>query len=224
MAIIRTYTDEQDWIAASVQAITGSLEQDIRDNDASSLALSGGSTPYPIYQQLGTEPVLWEQVSLISVDERFVPADDPEYNWAKIVSALGEELIARVKRTCAFTYAASREESLRVVEDCLPDRPGIVVLGMGTDGHIASLFPGQPFGDNRTVVATTAPDSYETQERMSLSADYILSAQKIVLLLKGESKANAVDILMDQEYPAEQFPATLILDHPDCEIHWLREG
>lgn len=223
MAIIRTYTDEQDWIAASVQAITGSLEQDVRDNGASSLALSGGSTPYPIYQQLAKESVLWEKVSLISVDERFVPKDSPEYNWSKIESALGESFLDRVSQVCAFEYASDRSQSLEHVERCLPGKPGVVVLGMGADGHVASLFPGQPFGDHRTVVATTAPDTYETQERLSLSADYILSAQKIVLLLKGESKADAVDILMDQEYPAEKFPAMLILDHPDCEIHWLRE-
>lgn len=223
MATIRTYNSESDWVYSATTAITDGLASEIQTSGSTTLALSGGSTPYPIYQSLSNASILWEQVGLISVDERYVPTDSPEYNWAKIGDSIGDNLLDRVASVCAFEYLDSRDQALAKVESCLPDRLGVVVLGMGEDGHIASLFPGQPFGEGSRVVGTTAPESYSTQERMSLSAEYIMKSGQIILLLRGESKANTVDILMDQEYSAEQFPAMILLDHPNVQIHWLRD-
>jgi 6-phosphogluconolactonase len=161
-----------------------------------SLGLAGGSTPKATYEQLRWQPVDWQTVDLWLSDERWVPPDDSESNGGMAAAALTDHIEARVLRPrwsrflTARDSAAFYEAELRRV---IPEgRSDVILLGMGSDGHTASLFPGTAALDETTrwFVANEVPqvDAW----RLTATAPMIQRAGTVVVLTAGESKASMV--------------------------------
>lgn len=178
-----------------------------------SLALSGGSTPGPVYQRLATElpgQDAWSRLDLFFGDERCVPPDDPASNYRMVREALLQRVPIDASRVHRMDgERADRDEAARDYEAVLPDRLDLVVLGLGADGHTASLFPGAPSltESHRRVVPAKAP--VPPLERLTITPPVIRHARLTVGLVAGADKAPALARVIDGAYDPGRTPGQL---------------
>lgn len=189
-----------------------------------SIALSGGSTPKILHEKLSTEPhrsiIPWDRVHLFWGDERFVPPDDPRSNYRMA----RESLIDRVPLPPENIHPVSGkgdspEKAARIYEETLKKFFGsssewpkfdLVILGIGTDGHTASLFPGSPALEERTRWAVSAKADVEPKDRITLTLPVINHAERVVFLAAGGTKAAVLKDLFSGEPLPKRFPYQLI--------------
>ncbi len=180
-----------------------------------SLALSGGKTPVPMYEALADADVPWEATTLFQVDERVAPAGDPDRNLTHIVLALPPALQERLRPMPVGETDLEAAAARYATE--LPEPVDLVHLGIGPDGHTASLVPGDAVlevADRR--VALTA-GKYRGRRRMTLTYPTIDAARRVVWLVAGEDKHDALARMQrgDAGVPAgrvSQANATLVAD------------
>lgn len=176
------------------------------------LGLAGGRTPRPVYESLaagcGLPPIDWDRVELFFGDERCVPPDDPESNFRMVRESLLDRL-PRPPRAVLRMEGERCPEAAERYEARLPDRLDVLVLGMGADGHTASLFPGSPalHERRRRVLCVRAPVPPEL--RLTVTPPVIEAAREIVLLAAGRSKAEALARVMADEGRVERTPARI---------------
>jgi 6-phosphogluconolactonase len=219
---IQTFNIEKEWIETSVYCIQENLDIGIQKHQITSLAISGGTTPFPIYAALTQQAIQWNKVNLIQVDERYVPENTDESNWKNIQKSFQT---IKPNNIIRFQYQDTIEQSLIELEQQLPTQLGVTILGMGLDGHFASLFAGGEYWDNipnNKALITDAPDNYITQERLSLSPEYILNSDCIIVLLKGEDKYKYLINSLNQNPKPKEFPLQYIVGHPNLAIYCMR--
>jgi 6-phosphogluconolactonase len=158
-------------------------------------AVSGGNTPWQMFADLaGTMP--WEKVTIFQVDERVAPDGDEERNLTHLLRALPPGGAADVR--AMPVWADDLEEGASRYASSLPDRLDLVHLGLGPDGHTASLVPGDPVLDvDDRDVATTG--EYQGRRRMTLTYPALDRARRILWLVTGEDKADVVRLLRDHD-------------------------
>jgi len=231
MKPIQVYADRAAQTRAAVELFVSLAQQAILERGLFTAALSGGSTPEPVYTALAAPELQsqldWENIHLFFVDERHVPTDGPESNFRMVKTALlskvelPAENIHRVRtetdvRLAAFSY----EEELRAYFDGPWPRFDLVLLGMGSDGHTASLFP-ETIGlkeGQRWYIAnrTTAGVAW----RLTLTINAINHARVIAVLVSGQAKADMLAEVMTGPFEPEQKPIQLI-SPVDGEMVWL---
>jgi 6-phosphogluconolactonase len=172
----------------------------------STLVLAGGTTPARAYRLLAGRPLPWGRVTVLFGDERCVPPDDPESNYR----AAREELLDRVHPGSVHRMAGelgAEEAAARYDEIVRGLSPlDVVLLGMGPDGHTASLFPGHPAlsADGCAVAVHGAPKP--PPDRVSLTLRALREARRVVLLVTGADKAEALARAVRGEVPAGMIP------------------
>ena len=180
---------------------------------AFSFAVSGGSTPWAMFAALAGEDVPWEQVTLFQVDERVAPDGDPERNLTQLRAAIGgaaARIVAMPVGAADLDAAAARYASQ------LPERFDLIHLGLGADGHTASLVPGDGvLGVTDRLVAPTA-GLYQGRRRLTLTYPALTRAERLLWLVTGADKAPALAALLagDPAIPAgrvEPGGASLVL-------------
>lgn len=199
----------------AVQWITGSLLTELEDPDRQvMLGVSGGSTPCPVYERLSQENVIpWERVLCFLVDERYVPATDPESNqrllWEKLL--IGNAAAARALMP---NTALPLVDCVRSYTEQLRDlRADVLVLGMGEDGHIASLFPPLPdeaFGPERVLHTTT--DTLAVHDRITATLPLLLAASHRLFLIRGAKKAALLKEMQSTPEDLKKYPAQYLFD------------
>ncbi|HEX6208597.1 MAG TPA: 6-phosphogluconolactonase [Actinomycetota bacterium] len=176
------------------------------------IALAGGATPQPVYAALAEHVYPWEEVDAFMGDERCVPLDHPESNFGKAREALLSKVPARAHPMPGETCdAEAYERTLRErFGDEVPSLD-LVFLGIGEDGHTASLFPGDPALDERQrwVVPVERPDF----RRLTLTFPVLNAAAAVMFLIEGEPKREALTRLLDgdPEVPAARVEAERVL-------------
>jgi 6-phosphogluconolactonase len=178
------------------------------------IALSGGSTPKILYQTLKAQDLPWEKVELFFGDERVVPLDDERSNFRMVKEAL----LARVEVKVHPLVEA------RAYETLLGEKLGptgafdLLLLGMGDDGHTASLFPGSPALTESAHWVVEAPGVAPAPLRLTVTPPVIRAAKRILVLVGGASKAAVLKEVL--EGPKGRYPSQLVLDAPG-EVTWL---
>ncbi len=168
------------------------VEERLRSEGLAKLGLAGGRTPKLTYRLLSQTLKDWDRILIFPTDERFVPPEDPRSNFRMLRETLGERAkIYRVKTELPL------EKACRDFESALSETGSLdfILLGMGADGHTASLFPGVPCrlcGEN--ACTSKSPDGLE---RISMSLSYINSASEIAFLVLGEEKRQALEKLLE---------------------------
>lgn len=158
-----------------------------------SFALSGGSTPIPIHRALAGLDVPWERVDFFFADERFVPPDSPDSNYRMARETLLQPVGA--KDSQVFRMPGERtdyEAAARDYEAKLPAALDVVLLGMGEDGHTASLFPGNPALEEKTRRVLSVVGPKPPPHRMTLTLPALLSARAVLGVTTGAGKRDAV--------------------------------
>ncbi len=173
------------------------------------MAVSGGTTPWLMLRMLADERLAWENVHVFQVDERVVPADDPNRNVARLRASLAraplrpDRIHAMPVDTIDLGQAAM--QYARALQECAGSPPvlDLVQLGLGPDGHTASLVPDDPVLD-LTEVDVAVTRAYQARRRMTLTYPIIDRSRRIVWLVTGSEKAEVLARLRegDQSIPA----------------------
>ena len=178
-----------DEIARCIEASEGSFH----------LALSGGTSPVPTFQELRQRELSWERVHIWLVDERFVPVGDPGSNERLVREELTDHVTILESNIHGMLRGVTAADCAAGYEKILPSQLDFVMLGMGGDGHTASLFPGSPaLGElDRRVVAAPGVEPYP--QRVTLTFPVLADAKHLAVLATGAGKAPAFADAMTPE-------------------------
>jgi 6-phosphogluconolactonase len=228
---VEIFETAEDAGAKGAELFLGAAREALAARGRFTVALSGGSSPIPLFRRLADEApcagIDWGAVHVFWADERCVPPDHPESNFRLVDKHLLSKLpapgavIHRIAGEEAPNEAASRYEA-----DLSALFPGeeipvfdLLMLGVGSDGHTASLFPGIDFGDCSRRIAVAVYVEKLRSYRVTLTLPVLSKARHLVFLVTGDAKAAIVaEILADGE--GHQFPASRVASSA-ARVTWL---
>lgn len=219
-ATIHTFWPEQDLTYQLSRHIRQALEQAISDRGHAYLVVSGGRTPIPLFNNLAQQILPWKQVTILLADERWLPADHEASNERLVKQHLLRDRAATAQFISLLSPEDSPTEACAKINQRLANIPtfDVVLLGLGEDGHTASLFPDSPelahgMTTSESVVAMTPQNA--PYQRISLSRTRLLKSRQIYFHLVGEAKAKTLATVMD---PKSTLPATQFLLQEDVPV------
>lgn len=229
MADFIEYPDFAALCEALAPRLARAARAGLDERGAASLALAGGSTPFPLYRRLADEALDWSRATLLPGDERWVAADHAASNLRAIRAAFD---LVHPRFGALVPEVPGPEPSLATARATLAEIPtpfDACVLGMGGDGHFASLFPGAPElasaldpGDSEPLVLVT-PDPLPDDApfaRVSLTLSAIAASRYLVLVLSGADKREVLEAARGSD-PRRYPVAALLAQHGlPLEIHW----
>jgi 6-phosphogluconolactonase len=229
---IRIFNDLENLSHAAANLFLEQAAAAISERDRFLVALNGGNTPMRLLQLLGTDlrnQVDWSKIHIFWGDERCVPPDDPGSSYGQAREALLNRVsilelnINRIKGELG-PAEASKEYSLILKKFSSPPlewpRFDLVYLGIGEDGHTASLFPGSPVKMEEAVIPVTAHYQDRPADRVTLTPVVFNRAGMIVFMVTGEKKAITLAEVLGGRYNPEQYPVQRI-NPRDGELIWL---
>lgn len=213
-----TFPDAASAAQALAEQVAACIGDDLARQGSAAIAVSGGRSPVPFFEALSRVPLEWSRVWITLVDERWVPPDTADSNERLVRTHLLINHAASAQFVPLFNAAAHPQDALckrGAALAALPSPYSAIVLGMGEDGHTASLFPGadglaaalDPDGDARLVAMKplTAP-----HWRISLSFSALLQSRQICLLLGGPAKRAVYRQALNAATPL-QMPVAAVL-------------
>lgn len=223
---------------AAADEIAASVLDVLSEQPRCSIALAGGSTPVAVYRALAVPPrvesIAWEKIDLFLGDERWVPATDTQSNFRMV----NENLVSRLHDASASIFAVKTELSsaeqgavdyeaqikkhVPAGSDGTP-RIDIVLLGMGDDGHTASIFPGSELlkanMSSQPLVAVQPWPNQADGYRLTMTPKLLTAARKIIFLVQGAGKAEMLARALDEKDPGT-LPVHLFRKVQD-KVSWM---
>jgi 6-phosphogluconolactonase len=224
---VQVYADRPALIAAAVDVVVAQVRTAIAARQSCSIALSGGSTPQPLYAALATIDLPWHQIHIYWGDERYVAPTHPDSNygmakkvWLDLVS-MPPENIHPIPTDLADPQmaAAAYEREIQLADGSMPVFD-IILLGMGDDGHTASLFPHTAALSVRD--RSIAVGDKDGQPRLTFTATLINHARSVIFLISGASKKPALAAVFAPTGDADLYPSRLI--QPEGDLLWLLDA
>jgi 6-phosphogluconolactonase len=229
---LRIFQDTELLSRHAAEIFAEQAAQSITAHDRFLVALNGGSTPTRLFQLLATEyqdKVDWSKVHIFWGDERCVPPNDPGSSYGQARDAflnhvsISDSNIHRVNTSLSPAEAASDYalilSNFSTAHFSFP-RFDLVYLGMGEDGHAASLFPGSPVEVTETTLPVTAQYQDRPANRVTLTQLVFNQAHMVVFMATGEKKAVTLAEVLSDRYNPELYPAQRI-EPKDGELIWL---
>jgi 6-phosphogluconolactonase len=187
----------EDVAEAGAKAIAVALQ-----NGARTLVLAGGTTPERCYELLAEMEVDWGKVTILFGDERCVPPDHPDSNYRiareKLLDKVSPATVHRMPAELGPDEGA--KEYAKTIAKLVP--LDLVILGVGEDGHTASLFPNHPILKATGLVAGIKNSPKPPSERVTLTLEAIQAAKQVIVLATGKGKADAVALAKRGEVPS----------------------
>jgi 6-phosphogluconolactonase len=200
--------------ASAASYVAGLARAAVADHGRFTFAVSGGHTPWAMFRELASEDMPWAATELFQVDERVAPDGDPDRNLTNLKASIGDAP-ARVHpmpvNDADLVAAAARYGT------ALPQRFDLVHLGLGPDGHTASLVPGDPVLEvTDALVGLTQP--YQGHPRMTLTYPALARADQLLWLVTGADKRDPLARLLagDESIPAGRVRAARSLIRADA--------
>lgn len=229
---IRIFKDTEELSRAAADLFIEQAAGPFVERDRFLVALNGGNTPVRLFQLLATDhrdQVDWSKLHIFWGDERCVPPDDPGSSYGQT----REVLLSRVPIPDSNVHRVrgelepmpASEDYARVLKHFAEDgfqwpRFDLVYLGMGEDGHTASLFPGSPVDEAEPVIPVTARYQGRPAERVTLTPIVFNDARRIVFMVTGENKSITLAEVLSDRYNPAQYPAQRI-NPENGELIWL---
>ena len=200
--------------------------------DRFSVALAGGNTPRRVYKLLATERfkhrVEWAKVDLFFGDERCVPPDHPDSNYGMTYETLISKVAIPANNVHRMIGEGNPEESARLYENQLRTffaglswpRFDLVLLGMGEDGHTASLFPGSEALNEKSKWAVPTKQKQTGQDRLTLTVPVFNHAARVMFLVTGTTKAERLAQVLRPQPGKDGLPAQAI-QPVEGSLEWL---
>jgi 6-phosphogluconolactonase len=202
------------------------INEAIKKRGRASMAVSGGSTPKPLFEELSLLDLDWSKVDLTLVDDRWVDADHKDSNELLVRTHFIKNKAERVNFLPLKNDEQTAKQGISLSEEGLQSFTmpfDVIILGMGEDGHTASLFPcsdelkeGMDLKTKNTLVSTNPKSA--PYERISLTAKSIMEAKKVFLHLNGSSKLHTIEEAMNLS-DSNKMPIYAFLDH-GLDIFW----
>ena len=227
--IIKEFSDRTSLVKELTKEIGRLLNKGIATAGRASIALSGGSTPIALFEHLSLLDIAWENVDITLVDERWVEATEDDSNERLVRHHLLQNKAATANFTGMKNSAITAGEGEKECEQQLQNisRPfDVLILGMGSDGHTASLFPGA-----EKLASVTAMDSGRTcmglapptapHDRMSLTLPAILDSKQLFLHIVGQEKKDVLNKAQG-DGPLEEMPIRFVLQQQSTplSVYW----
>ena len=225
---LRVYSDSRELSEAAAQMFVEEARSRIDQSGRFAVALAGGSTPKMAYEILakeygGSEDLDWSKVHAFFGDERSVSPDHEDSNYRMAYEAL----LSRVPMGSVHRMRGEMEprEAAALYEEELerffggPPVLDLVLLGIGEDGHTASLFPHTPALDVRDRWVVENPVEKLNATRLTLTIPTIEAARKVAFLVAGEGKAEALEEILEGDADPHKYPAKLV--RPETEAAWM---
>jgi 6-phosphogluconolactonase len=235
--LIFSFPDYEHLSAAAADAILRAADESIRKRGIFTLALSGGNTPRRVYELLASAPrasrMPWSRTHFFWGDERCVPPDDASSNYRMAGKTLLSRSPVPVENIHRIPGEQEPSEAALTYENLLRDfflpqqekknyllTFDCILLGMGADGHTASLFPGNKALDEREkwVVPVQAPEGIIPRSRITLTLPVINLSESVIFLVSGEGKKEAVGRALYDLAAANEMPAAMV--KPKREPDW----
>lgn len=232
---IESFADGAAWADACAGRLTDALAAALTDTGKAVFAGSGGSTPAPIYRRMAQADLDWSRVAVTLIDERYVPETSPESNAALLKQTLLSGPAAAARFVPLFHPAVTVDRAAALAAHALAAEGGkldAVLLGMGEDGHICSMFPGSPTlktllspALRPTVLGVphgrdgTAPGL----ERLTINLPYLMSARRVVFAITGAAKRAVFEREATGD-PAIQPIAALIAANVTLDVLWTEKA
>lgn len=226
---VRAFSDLEALSRAAAQNLTADIRKALQTQDQYTLALAGGGTPQRLYELLAAEEgetLPWSDLHLFWGDERFVPYDHPKSNARMVADALTDHVPLPDNHVHPIPTQTDQPDAAAAayadtLHEYFPDRSATfdtVLLGLGADGHTASLFPetGSPEQrrtDEVWVRAVTAPPRHTVSTRLTCTLPTLNGARRAVFLVAGERKRDALRAVLDD--PDSTLPAAQIAPRED---------
>jgi 6-phosphogluconolactonase len=214
------------------ETIISHIKNSLSSQNYLTIGLSGGNSPRPLYELISRTNLDFERVGFYQVDERLVPSSDQDSNQKMILKAFG----GNPEILNSFTpYNVDSElntnQILTQYNQKLPDSGlDICLLGVGTDGHFGSIFPAISADEkiifdndsesNSKTLHTISKPPYPVPDRLTLSPQYILASQKIIIILIGEDKKPILEIIKSNSFEPNEFPVNLLNVSKNIEIYY----
>jgi 6-phosphogluconolactonase len=197
------------------------IRRSLNENVRCCIALSGGETPKNVYRQMGQDEtnrlIDWNRVHIFFCDERAVPPDHPNSNYGMIMHewisylSIPQENVHRMKGEIDPNNASKEyEQEIRNVFGLDPVIFDFILLGVGDDGHTASLFPGSDVVREKNDLVRSAFSQHFNNWRVTLTVPVLNAAREIIFLAAGKHKASIVQCVLDVKVPDTKLPASLI--------------
>lgn len=228
--MIGIYKNQHDLSTAAADIFVVSAKDAISKRGAFTVALTGGNSPALLYALLADSPyreeIQWDKVFVYWGDERWVPLDDEKSNARMAYQTLLNHVPIPPDHIYPMweaaespqLYASKYEQILDL--HVQSERFDLILLGMGEDGHTASLFPGTSILQEKAKRVAAYYLAEQEMYRITLTAPLINKARAIVFMLYGSNKADALHEVLEGDRNIEKYPAQLI-QPVDGEVHWL---
>lgn len=223
------YQSAEQWAWAGAVILAGELRRQLEQQPRARLLLSGGRTPAPVYEALSRAPLEWSRVDVALVDERWLQPDDPDSNSHLVQQTLLRDAASEARFETLTRTGRSIEEAVAAANLHANRVPDAVVLGMGDDGHTASLFPGmrgldQALTSPSAYVAVDAdgcPGAGQWLRRISLTPAGLAPSRMRLLLIRGDHKRELFDRAM-QGSNVRELPIRFAFTTPGARlrVHW----
>lgn len=202
-------------------------KQSILERGRFLVALSGGSTPMTLYENLAQENLDWQRIHFFWGDERCVPVDDPSNSYGQAKRIWFDNIKpTNIHRICSELRPAEAAKdyaiTLKGYSEGVLDWPrfDLVLLGMGDDGHTASLFPGSGVNVDSPTLAVVANYQDRPANRVTLTQKVFNVSRNIFFLVSGTSKSESLKKVLSDTYLPEELPAQRI-DPNDGKVIWF---
>jgi len=230
MVDVLHYDNPSDLYRAALAAVVNIIGVSLSEKGGCSIALSGGRTPRKLFELLaGEKNIAWKNINLFWVDERCLPQDHPDNNFKIAHDALLSKISIpqqNVHRIVTEGFTPSEasnayEAELRKFFGSGLPQFELILLGMGDDGHTASLFPGDDAlrETKRWVVFVDGKRGLPPVPRVTLTLPIINNSKCVLFLVSGEKKKNVMDeIMSDPESAVKKYPAAMV--KPKGKLIW----
>lgn len=233
-AEIRVLTTPQELFAAAAEEVVRLANQAVAERGRFTIALSGGSTPKALYNLLATNAratLPWDRMYFFLSDERHVPPTDPDSNYRMANEAMltkvpvppGNVYRLAAENPDATAAAEEYESTLRKFFQLQPSqfpRFDLILLGLGPDGHTASLFPGTTaLQEKSRLVIANWVEKLKTH-RLTFTLPVINAARCVAFLVSGTDKAAVLRTVLEETAAGEQYPSKLV-QPTDGKLIWF---
>jgi 6-phosphogluconolactonase len=225
---VEVLPDKTALIQRSLELVLERLERAIQERGMATIALAGGSTPKPLYEALAEQDLPWDHLHVFWGDERYVPSDHSDSNegmaraaWLNKVSIPAANIHPMLTDDPDPAIAAQRHE--QEVQQFFRTKSGefpaldVILLGMGDDGHTASLFPHTEALQVRDRLITVGRK--DGQPRITFTIPFINQSRCVIFMVTGQNKRPALAQVFATEADAMNYPSRLI--QPQGELWWL---
>lgn len=228
--VLHVHASVDEWVWGSAVAIAAELRRDLVLRPRSRLLLSGGLTPAPVYRALSKAPLEWERIDVALVDERWLQPSDPDSNAHLVRTHLLHNHAAHARFETMTQPGRRIEEAVAIANAHARLDASLAVLGMGEDGHVASLFPNMAGltdalasrSDYVTVDASGCPGAGTWLRRISLTPAGLSRARQRLLLIRGARKREVFEHAVASG-DVIRWPIVTALgdgEHPPLQVHW----